>query len=97
MTIWHIVCSFGTFFPLFVSCTKKNLATLARFCFKRHHTSRTLFVFDPFSLALNFFPIGTFVCCQTLGWRQALMKKFTPVCSESRRGADSVKSADTCK
>jgi hypothetical protein len=29
---WHIVCSFGTFFPVLVSCTKKNLATLC-FCF----------------------------------------------------------------
>jgi hypothetical protein len=30
MTIWHIVCSFVTFFPVLVSCTKKNLATLVR-------------------------------------------------------------------
>jgi hypothetical protein len=28
MTIWYIFCSFGTFFPVLVSCTKKNLATL---------------------------------------------------------------------
>jgi hypothetical protein len=28
MTIWHIVCSVGAFFPVLVSCTKKNLATL---------------------------------------------------------------------
>jgi hypothetical protein len=28
MTIWYILCSFGTFFPVLVSCTKKNLATL---------------------------------------------------------------------
>jgi hypothetical protein len=28
MTIWCILCSFGTFFPILVSCTKKNLATL---------------------------------------------------------------------
>jgi hypothetical protein len=28
MTIWHIVCSFGTFFSVLVSRTKKNLATL---------------------------------------------------------------------
>jgi hypothetical protein len=27
MTIWSILCSFGTFFPVLVSCTKKNLAT----------------------------------------------------------------------
>jgi hypothetical protein len=26
--IWYILCSFGTFFPVLVSCTKKNLATL---------------------------------------------------------------------
>jgi hypothetical protein len=25
-----ILCSFGTFFPVLVSCTKKNLATLPR-------------------------------------------------------------------
>jgi hypothetical protein len=30
MTIWYIVCSFGTVFPVLVSCTKKNLATLPR-------------------------------------------------------------------
>jgi hypothetical protein len=29
MTIWYTLCSFGTFFPVLVSCTKKNLATLA--------------------------------------------------------------------
>jgi hypothetical protein len=28
MTIWYILCSFGTFVPDLVSCTKKNLATL---------------------------------------------------------------------
>jgi hypothetical protein len=28
MTIWYILCSFGTFLPVLVSCTKKNLATL---------------------------------------------------------------------
>jgi hypothetical protein len=27
MTIWYILCSFGTFFPF---CTKNNLATLIR-------------------------------------------------------------------
>jgi hypothetical protein len=29
ITIWCILCSFGTFFPVLVSCTKKNLATLS--------------------------------------------------------------------
>jgi hypothetical protein len=29
VTILYILCSFGTFFPVLVSCTKKNLATLA--------------------------------------------------------------------
>jgi hypothetical protein len=28
MTIWYILCLFGTFFPVLVSSTKKNLATL---------------------------------------------------------------------
>jgi hypothetical protein len=28
MTIWYILCLFGTFNPVLVSCTKKNLATL---------------------------------------------------------------------
>jgi hypothetical protein len=28
MTIWYILCSFGTLFPVLVSRTKKNLATL---------------------------------------------------------------------
>jgi hypothetical protein len=28
MTIRYILCSFGTFLPVLVSCTKKNLATL---------------------------------------------------------------------
>jgi hypothetical protein len=28
MNIWHVVFSFGAFFPVLVSCTKKNLATL---------------------------------------------------------------------
>jgi hypothetical protein len=28
MCIWYILYSFGTFFPVLVSCTKKNLATL---------------------------------------------------------------------
>jgi hypothetical protein len=28
MTIRYILCSFGTFFPVLVTCTKKNLATL---------------------------------------------------------------------
>jgi uncharacterized membrane protein YczE len=27
--IWCILCSFGTFFPVLVSCTEKNLAALA--------------------------------------------------------------------
>jgi hypothetical protein len=31
MTIWYILCSFGTFYPVLVSCTKKHLAALARF------------------------------------------------------------------
>jgi hypothetical protein len=30
MTIGYILYSFGTFFPVLVSCTKKNLATLCR-------------------------------------------------------------------
>jgi hypothetical protein len=30
MAVWYISCSFGTFFPVLVSCTKKNLATLAK-------------------------------------------------------------------
>jgi hypothetical protein len=30
MTIWYILGSFGTLFPVLVTCTKKNLATLAR-------------------------------------------------------------------
>jgi hypothetical protein len=28
MAIWYILWSFGTFFPVLVFCTKKNLATL---------------------------------------------------------------------
>jgi hypothetical protein len=28
MTIWYILCSFGAYFLVLVSCTKKNLATL---------------------------------------------------------------------
>jgi hypothetical protein len=28
MTIWYMLCSFGTFFPTLVSCAKTNLATL---------------------------------------------------------------------
>jgi hypothetical protein len=28
MTIWYVLCSSGTFFPILVSCTKKNLASL---------------------------------------------------------------------
>jgi hypothetical protein len=28
MTIWYILCSFGTFLPVLVSWAKKNLATL---------------------------------------------------------------------
>jgi hypothetical protein len=28
ITIWYFLCSFGTFLPVLVSCTKKNLATL---------------------------------------------------------------------
>jgi hypothetical protein len=27
-TIWYILCSYGTFFPVLVSCITKNLATL---------------------------------------------------------------------
>jgi hypothetical protein len=30
MINWYILCSFGTFFPVLVSCTRKNLATLSR-------------------------------------------------------------------
>jgi hypothetical protein len=30
VTILYILCSFGTFFPVLVSCTKNNLATLVR-------------------------------------------------------------------
>jgi hypothetical protein len=30
MTIWYNMCSFATFFPVLVSCTKKNLATLVQ-------------------------------------------------------------------
>jgi hypothetical protein len=30
MTIWYILYSFGTFFPVLVSCTDKNLATLVQ-------------------------------------------------------------------
>jgi hypothetical protein len=32
ITIWYILCSFGTFFRILVSCTKKNLATLTADC-----------------------------------------------------------------
>jgi hypothetical protein len=28
MTLWYILCSFGSIFPVLVSWTKKNLATL---------------------------------------------------------------------
>jgi hypothetical protein len=28
VAIWHILCSFGTFFTILVCCTEKNLATL---------------------------------------------------------------------
>jgi hypothetical protein len=28
MTIWYILYSFGTFYPVLVACSKKNLATL---------------------------------------------------------------------
>jgi hypothetical protein len=28
MTIWYVLCSFGTFIPVWVSYTMKNLATL---------------------------------------------------------------------
>jgi hypothetical protein len=28
--MWYILCSVGTFFPVLVSCTKKNLATPAK-------------------------------------------------------------------
>jgi hypothetical protein len=45
MTIWYTLCSFGTFFPVLVSCTKKNLATLRTYvqpknckCFFRYAT-----------------------------------------------------------
>jgi hypothetical protein len=38
MTNWFILCSFGTFFPIWVSCSKKNLASLrfylSRWCEK---------------------------------------------------------------
>jgi hypothetical protein len=30
MVIWYILCSFGTFFRVLVTCTEKNLATLSR-------------------------------------------------------------------
>jgi hypothetical protein len=30
MTIWYILCSFGTFVPVLVYCVKKNLATLVK-------------------------------------------------------------------
>jgi hypothetical protein len=30
MTIWYILCSFGTFFQVLVSWTNKNLATLLK-------------------------------------------------------------------
>jgi hypothetical protein len=36
ITLWYILCSFGTFFLVLVSCTKKNLATLLR---RRQHLS----------------------------------------------------------
>jgi hypothetical protein len=43
MTIWYILCSFGTFFPVWVIFTKKNLATLLQAfvlfgssCVRRH-------------------------------------------------------------
>jgi hypothetical protein len=32
MTIWYILCSFGTFFPFWHHETKKNLATLVSMC-----------------------------------------------------------------
>jgi hypothetical protein len=46
--IWYILCSFGTFFPLWVSCTKKNLAalfpTLPLRSLKKSYHERNLFV-----------------------------------------------------
>jgi hypothetical protein len=35
MTILYILCSFVTFFPVLVSCTKKNLATLVKGRFEK--------------------------------------------------------------
>jgi hypothetical protein len=32
MTLWYILCSFGTFYPVSVSSTTKNLATLVGSC-----------------------------------------------------------------
>jgi hypothetical protein len=47
--IWYILCSLGTFFPVLVLCTKKNLATMvtlgwARFLAFFHKLSFTLMV-----------------------------------------------------
>jgi hypothetical protein len=37
MTIWYTLCSFGTFFPVLVIFTEKNLATLLRGCQTSQH------------------------------------------------------------
>jgi hypothetical protein len=40
VAIWYLLWSFGTFFPVLVSCTKKNLASLMRQCAKCLMTKR---------------------------------------------------------
>jgi hypothetical protein len=52
VSIGYILCSFGTFFPVLVSCTKKNLATLARWTDRRAMSARDIHIY-----ALNFFSL----------------------------------------
>jgi hypothetical protein len=51
MTIWYILYSFGTFFPVLVSCTKKNMATLVPDILK--HTAHLLVYMTGFSFKIN--------------------------------------------
>jgi uncharacterized membrane protein YiaA len=45
VTLWYIFSLFGTFFPVLVYCTMKNLATLVRVVRTRRETRRELQTF----------------------------------------------------
>jgi hypothetical protein len=90
MALWYILCSFGTFFPVLVSCTNKNLAAPVncRACNISRAKNQSLFVvfivkkidflfIDSHSISLRIVPKSIYLQLHTENRPQLSKIKFS--------------------